>query len=57
MHTILSVLWVLLWLQASRVLRPGGMLVVAFGPDCFREKALAGWLSRSTQERTALLQA
>lgn len=42
--------------QASRVLRPGGMLVVAFGQDCFRDKALAGWLSRSMQERTQLVQ-
>lgn len=43
-------------LQASRVLRPGGVCILAFGPDCFREKAWAGWLSRSMAERTTLLQ-
>jgi hypothetical protein len=49
-------LTLLLLLQASRVLRPGGMLVVAFGPHCFREKALAGWLSRDMAQRSTLLQ-
>lgn len=42
-------------LQASRVLQPGGLLVVTFGPYCFREKATAGWLARDVQERTQLL--
>jgi hypothetical protein len=41
--------------QASRVLQPSGLLVVAFGPDCLREKALAAWLSRDMQERVQLL--
>lgn len=42
-------------MQACRVLRPGGICIIAFGPDCFKEKAWAGWLSRSMPERTQLL--
>lgn len=42
--------------EASRVLRPGGVVVVAFGPDCFKGKATAAWLNRNMQERAALVQ-
>lgn len=41
--------------QASRVLKPGGLLVVAFGPHCFKEKAVAAWLNRDMKERVQLL--
>jgi hypothetical protein len=41
--------------QAWRVLRPGGLLLVAFGSHCFSEKALAGWTTRSMQQRSELV--
>jgi hypothetical protein len=41
--------------QVRRLLRPGGFLLLAFGADCFKEKAFAGWLCRSMQERVQLL--
>jgi hypothetical protein len=43
------------WLQAWRVLRPNGLLVVAFGSHFFPEKALAGWSIRSMAKRTELV--
>lgn len=42
-------------LQAWRVLRPGGFLLVAFGSHFFPEKAIAGWTARSMERRTVLL--
>lgn len=53
---LLLLLLYLLLLQASRVLRPGGVFVVAFGPDCFKGKATAAWLNRNMQERADLVQ-
>lgn len=45
------------WLQAWRVLRPGGLLLVAFGAHCWPEKALAGWAARDMDQRTQLVAA
>jgi hypothetical protein len=41
--------------QAWRVLRPGGLLLVAFGSHFFPEKALAGWTTRNMQQRSDLV--
>jgi hypothetical protein len=42
-------------LQAWRVLRPGGLLLVAFGSHFFADKALAGWTTRNMQQRNELV--
>eukprot|EP00775_Hariotina_reticulata_P008339 gene8339-8524_t len=41
--------------EAHRLLRPGGLLCVAFGSHCFPEKAIAAWLSRSMDQRAELV--
>uniref|UniRef100_A0A383VHU0 Methyltransferase type 11 domain-containing protein n=1 Tax=Tetradesmus obliquus TaxID=3088 RepID=A0A383VHU0_TETOB len=43
--------------EAWRVLRPGGLLLVAFGAHFWPEKALAGWAARDMDQRTQLVAA
>ncbi|WIA34988.1 hypothetical protein OEZ86_013268 [Tetradesmus obliquus] len=43
--------------EAWRVLRPGGLLLVAFGAHCWPEKALASWAARDMDQRTQLVAA
>lgn len=41
--------------EAWRVLRPGGLLLVAFGDACFPEKVTAGWSTRNMEQRASLV--
>ena len=37
------------------MLRPGGLAILSFSSHCFAEKAIAGWLSRSSMQDKAEL--
>lgn len=41
--------------EARRVLRPGGAVVLSFSMHCYSEKAIIGWLERSSQQRVQLV--
>ncbi|KAG1671820.1 hypothetical protein FOA52_000197 [Chlamydomonas sp. UWO 241] len=41
--------------EASRVLSPGGSVLVSFSTHCYAEKAIAGWLERDDAARLMLV--
>ncbi len=41
--------------EASRVLRPGGVLVITFSNRCFPSKAIYGWLSTDDDGRCSIV--
>lgn len=43
------------FLQAHRLTRPGGFMLIAFGEHYFSEKAIAGWITRSPSQRSDLV--
>ena len=43
--------------EVARVLRPGGLFVVAFSNRCFPTKAIRGWLANDDRGRLAIVEA
>ncbi len=46
-----------LFVDAARVLRPGGLFVVTFSNRCFPTKAIKGWLANDDMGRLAIVRA
>ena len=46
-----------LFVDAARVLRPGGLFVVTFSNRCFPTKAIRGWLANDDMGRLAIVRA